>query len=178
MIFTSIWNALYTLFPLENKPTCRRWWGFSAPPPRSEQTPFSRHLPWPSLPAHSRTPSRRRQPWYQRTPPCRPPALLIHSWMPERGCCLEAPEPLPARPQCRLRYDGGSAQWDIRDTGTRRLFLFIALIHRWLMTPVLSPSLPAYILTSSWRSAKLSCRLNIDESQWLHWRALSDMFPA
>lgn len=41
---------------------------------------FSRHLPWPSLPA----PSRRRQPWKQTTPPCGPPALLIHLWMPER----------------------------------------------------------------------------------------------
>lgn len=41
---------------------------------------FSRHLPWPSLPA----PSRSRQPWKQTTPPCGPPALLIHLWMPER----------------------------------------------------------------------------------------------
>lgn len=52
--------------------TCRRWWGFFAPPPRFEPTLFSRHLPWPSLPAHSRTPSRRRPPWNQRTPPCHP----------------------------------------------------------------------------------------------------------
>lgn len=75
------WNAQTGAL---GKPTCTQWWGFFSPLPRSEQTLFSTRLPWPSLPGHSRAPFSRRQPWYQRTPPCRPPALLIHSWMPER----------------------------------------------------------------------------------------------
>lgn len=63
--------------------TCRQWWGFFAPPPRFEPTLSSRHLPWPSLPGHSRAPFGRRQPWDQRTPPCRPPAPS-HSLLDDR----------------------------------------------------------------------------------------------
>lgn len=99
--FGHIWltKTLYTFFHTSvvcRELTCTRWWGSFAPLPRSEPTPFSRHLPWPSLPANGRTPSRRRQSlWNQRAPPCWTPALFIHSQMmrQERGSSPEASEP-------------------------------------------------------------------------------------
>lgn len=82
----------HTHILLDCKLTCRRWWGYFAPPLRSWTTPFSGHHPWPSLTAHSWAPSsrgrrkrkeeRRRQPCYRRTPPCpKTLLLLIRSWM-------------------------------------------------------------------------------------------------
>ena len=150
----------------DHKLTCRRWSGSFAPPPRSEPTLFSRRLPWPSLPAHSRTPSRRRQPWYQRrTPPCRPAARLTQ-W-PQRGCCPAASEPLTSPQRWFESCGGGRAAGNISvqrvdlcllsplytvwRTALHLCVCVCVCVRALYLSVCPSLSVTAHFMTSSWR---------------------------